>query len=169
MSTPFLGSLLCTAFGFAPKGWADCNGQLVAINQNQALFALLGTFFGGDGRATFGLPDLRGRVALGTSTPAQQGAVGGQALHTLTLAEVPWHTHTVQATTNVANNKQPAGHLLAATSGSLTIYSNNPSNVATLNPGSVSVMAGGQPHENRQPFLVMNWIIALQGIFPPHN
>jgi len=159
---------MCFAFNFPPKGWALCAGQLLPINQNQALFALLGTTFGGNGQTNFALPDLRGRTPVHTGNGITLGQTGGQESHTVTMQELPAHTHPVSATTNIANQGDGKGNLLAKTTGNLTIYSLQPPDT-TLNPATVSNIGGSQPHENRSPYLAMNWCIALQGIFPSQN
>lgn len=170
MSQPFLGSLMLVSFNFAPKGWTMCAGQLLAINQNQALFSLLGTTYGGDGRVTFGLPDLRGRTpVMADNSTIQLGQKGGEESHTLTSGEVPAHNHLLQATTNAASSGSPTGDLLGTTSGNVTPYKQSAQLNAQLAPGTVPPAGGSQPHENRQPFLAMTWIIALQGIFPSRN
>jgi microcystin-dependent protein len=166
MSTPFLGEIKVISWNYAPKGWAFCNGQFLPINQNQALFSLLGTMYGGNGQTTFALPDLRGRVPVHVGSGFTQGQAGGQEFHTVTASEMPAHTHLISGSTN--------------TSGATNVPTNNifaPSNVATyhtaanttLLPDEVTNVGGSQPHENRQPFLVVNYIIALQGIFPSQN
>lgn len=169
MGTPFLGELKLVSFNFAPKGWTECNGQLLPINQNQALFALLGTMYGGDGRVNFGLPDLRSRTPIAFGNGFTQGEAGGQESHTVTIGELPTHVHGVNATTTVASATKEGGHLLGTTSGNLTIYSPAVANLTPMNVATVTNVGGSQPHENRQPFLVLNWIIALQGIFPSRN
>jgi microcystin-dependent protein len=161
----FLGQLILAPFGFAPRGWAQCNGQIMAINQNQALFALLGTFFGGNGVQTFALPNLQGRTPIGMNDAFPIGANGGEAQHTLTQSEVPSHSHNLQAATTGANGNSPTGAILAGGGANIFVPSANlkamfPQNLATV---------GGQFHENRQPYLVMNWCIALTGIFPSRN
>jgi microcystin-dependent protein len=168
MADGFLGELKLVSFGFAPKGWAQCNGQLLAINQNQALFALLGTTYGGNGQTTFALPDLRGRTPIGFGNLSPQGEKAGEENHTLVINEVPAHTHQLTATTDAANSIKPGAHVLATTSGNLTIYASNVSNLTPMAP-SIPAIGGSQPHPNQQPFLVMNWIILLQGIFPSRN
>jgi microcystin-dependent protein len=159
MSEPFLGELKLMSFSFAPKAWAQCNGQLLPINQNQALFSLLGTMYGGNGQTTFGLPDMRGRVPIhrGRST---QGQKVGEEFHTLNLNEMPAHPHSVFASSQ--NGNQAGPKILAALSDAYTTATN----LTTIAPGTVSNTGGSQPHENRQPYLVLNWCIALQGIFP---
>jgi microcystin-dependent protein len=165
MAEPFLAELRLMSFNFAPKGWAQCNGQQLPINQNQALFSLLGTTYGGNGQTTFGLPDLRGRVPVHFGNGHTLGEAGGQEFNTLTKSQMPAHPHTVNATSADANQPAPANAILAgannmyAAAGSLT----------TLQPASVTNQGGSQPHENRQPSLVLNWCIALQGIFPSQN
>jgi microcystin-dependent protein len=163
MSTPFLGELKLASFNFPPKGWAGCNGQFLPINQNQALFALLGTTYGGNGQTTFALPDLRGRTPLHVGSSLTQGAVQGQEAHTVTVSEMPAHNHVVKAST-VLGNKADIG-ILAGLSNAYAAFTD----LTTLHPGTVTNVGGSQAHENRQPFLVLNWIIALQGIFPSRN
>jgi microcystin-dependent protein len=167
MGNPYMGQLVLGAWNFAPRGYALCNGQLMAISTNQALFALLGTIYGGDGVRTYALPNLQGRTPIG-SNPAQGlpiGVVAGEAFHTLTQSEVPGHTHTLNAVTNKASLTAPAGAMLAL--GDQTVYA-PPSNQVAMNPGTLGIV-GGQPHENEQPYLVMNWCISLSGIFPSRN
>ena len=163
MAEPFLAEIRIMSFNFAPKGWAMCNGQLLPINQNQALFSLLGTTFGGDGRTTFGLPDLRGRVPIHVGSGWSLGQKGGEEFHTVTQQEMPSHLHGVQANSAAANKAVPTGNFLANVS--TKVYGATV-NLTTLHPSTVSNLGGSQPHENRQPFLVLNFCIALQGIFP---
>jgi microcystin-dependent protein len=179
MTTPFLGTIQLFAFSFPPKGWAACNGQLMAINTNQALFSLLGTTFGGDGIRTFALPDLRSRTPISATpdTPIPIGAVAGQEMHTLLTSEMPTHTHQMFAdstTPDVSNTNIPTSNVLGQSGGlgtgpyTVKMYSTGaPNNV--LAPQSVSMAGNSQPHENRMPYLVMNFCIALQGIFPSRN
>jgi microcystin-dependent protein len=169
MSTPFLGEVRITSFNFAPKGWALCNGQLMQISQNQALFALLGTTYGGNGVQTFALPNLQSRTPVHFGEGISQGQVGGEEAHTLTLAELPTHDH-ADASFDLGTSTDPSAKRLGAKSGrgGKDIYANTNIN-QPLDPGSVDSVGGGQAHENRQPFLVVNFIIALTGIFPPHN
>ena len=168
MSEPFIGQLMLFAFNFAPRGWAQCNGQLLPINQNQALFSLLGTTYGGDGRTTFGLPNLMGRTPVMAGQGISLGQVGGEETHTLTLAETPQHIHAMMATTNSPDQGVAANHQLAKTAGNQTPYAAS-SNLSSFANGAVTNAGGSQPHENRQPYLVMTWCIALQGIFPSQN
>jgi microcystin-dependent protein len=165
MSEPFLGEIKITAFNFAPRGWALCNGQLLPINQNQALFSLLGTTYGGDGRVNFGLPDLRGRIPIHIGSGHTQGERGGETAHTLSIAEMPTHIHQVVASNQTYNSVSPTNAVLA---GAPNMYA-NPSNLTTLVPDTVTNVGGSQAHNNMQPYLVLNFVIALQGIFPSQN
>ena len=167
MSTPFLEEIKFVSFNFAPKGWAMCNGQLLPINQNQALFSILGTTYGGDGRVNFALPEFRGRVPVHRGDGITEGQSGGQEAHTVTMSEMPAHNHFATAS-NLAdgsNVNTPSGSIPANSSVSPYRSSIN----TTLAPNSVTNFGGSQPHENRQPYLVINFIIALQGIFPSQN
>lgn len=166
MAEPFLGEIRAMSFGFPPKGWALCNGQLMPINQNQALFALLGTTFGGDGRVNFALPDLRGRVPIHAGSGHVLGERGGEQAHTLSIAETPTHTHAANAASDAADTPVPTGNLLATASGE--IY-NDPLSLTALNPGTVGNTGGSQAHLNMQPFLTITFCIALTGIFPSRN
>jgi microcystin-dependent protein len=169
MATPFLGEIRVTSFSFAPKGWALCNGQLLPIVQNTALFSLLGTYYGGDGRTTFALPNLQGRVPLHAGAGFVQGQQGGEDRHTVTLDELPAHTHTLATATDFANASLPAGALPAAKPrGGQNIYAPVGA-TTTLDPAAIGPSGGGQPHENRQPFLTLSFVISLQGIFPSRN
>jgi microcystin-dependent protein len=170
----FLGQIQAVGFGYAPRGWALCQGQLMPIRQYQALFALLGTTYGGDGVTTFGLPDLRARVPIGTGTgpglPSYtQGQKGGVEQVSLTVGQIPTHLHSVQGTLQAGGGGEfnaPNGGYLAA--GTLKEYSAGPANT-TMQANSVTAtlnISGNQPHENRPPFIAMNYAIALQGIFP---
>jgi len=167
MTQPFLGEIRMTSFNVAPKGWALCNGQLLPIDQNQALFSLLGNIYGGDGTTNFGLPDLRGRVPMhfsGTNFPL--AGYGGEEQHTLLVSEIPAHTHTLFANPNPAINTEPGEQLLATATDNA--YTTNPNN-SVMATQSVANGGGSQPHENMQPSLVINFMIALQGIFPSEN
>ena len=165
MGTPFMGEVKIISWNFAPKGWSLCNGQFLPINQNQALFSLLGTMYGGNGQTTFALPDLRGRVALHVGAGFTQGQAGGQEAHTVTQSEMPAHNHFATAVNGTANTENPTGNFLATNPAAL--YNTAPN--TTLQPGTVTNVGGSQPHENRQPFIVLNFIIALQGAFPSQN
>lgn len=160
MAEPFLAELRLMSFNFPPKGWAQCNGQLLPINQNQPLFALLGTTYGGDGRVNFGLPDLRSRVPLHEGSGFTLGERGGEEFHTLNLGEMPAHNHMIQASSQ--NGNQAAPSLLAAVEN---VY-REPTDLTPIHPSTITFTGGSQPHENRPPFTVLNWCIALQGIFP---
>jgi len=164
--TPYLGEIALFPFGFAPKDWAMCNGQLLPINQNQALFSLLGTTYGGDGRVNFGLPDLRGRMIVHVGNGHTLGERGGEEAHTLTLNELPRHNHALNVA-NAPTQANPAGALVAATGGGQ--FTKNPAS-APMDASAVTSIGGNQPHENRSPYLVLNYCIAIQpGIFPSQN
>ena len=170
MSTPFLSEIKIISFNFPPKGWAFCNGQLLPINQNQALFALLGTTYGGDGRVNFALPNLQGRSAMHASSGHPLGQRSGETAHTLTTNEMPAHGHTLNAVTDIANASVPGNALPAARGrGGPLLYAGGGSTPVTMSPKSISAQGGGQPHENMQPYLTLNFVIALQGIFPSQN
>jgi microcystin-dependent protein len=162
-----MGELKLMSFNFAPKGWAQCNGQLLPINQNQALFSLLGTTYGGDGRVNFALPDLRGRTPIHVGNGFTQGERAGEEAHTLVQAEMPAHTHQLKASGANAETPVPVVSLLGKANNTYTtpVAQSN----TTLRPDSVSNVGGSQPHENRNPLLTLNWCIALQGTFPSRN
>jgi microcystin-dependent protein len=166
MSEAFLTEIKIVSFGFPPKGWALCNGQLLPINQNQALFSLLGTTYGGDGRVNFGLPNLQGRVPIHMGDGHILGEVGGEQNHTLSISETPSHTHLVSASSG-AQTAAPVATTSYPGSGNLNAYGASPD--TPMNPGIVGNNGGSQPHDNMQPYLVLNFIIALQGIFPSQN
>jgi microcystin-dependent protein len=154
------------SFDFAPKGWAQCNGQLLPINQNQPLFALLGTTFGGDGRVNFALPDLRGRIPIHVGSGHTLGERGGEQAHTLSLSEIPTHIHFDQVSTlSSSGNDNPSNRFL----GSVNDMYHTPTNLTPMNPGTIANAGGSQPHLNMQPFLTLLFAIALQGIFPSPN
>ncbi len=169
MGTPYLAEIRLTSFSYAPKGWALCDGQLLPINQNQALFALLGTTYGGDGRTNFALPDLRGRAPMHFSGTHTLGATGGENSHTLAASEMPAHSHTLRASSKVAASSSPNGGVLAQPGRGATPAFAAATSLVPLNPEAIGDSGGGQPHENRPPFLAMNFVIALQGIFPSRN
>jgi microcystin-dependent protein len=164
MSTPYLSEVRIVSFNFPPKGWAFCNGQTLAIDQNQALFALLGTTYGGDGIRTFALPNLQGRIPVHLGNGFTQGQSGGEATHTLNVNEIPAHAHTVQASKSMGTRQNPEGNYWAAAP--------TPGYAAASTRDGVlagSSTGGSQPHENRPPYLALSFVIALQGIFPSQN
>lgn len=165
MAEPFLSEIRIMSFQFPPKGWAMCNGQLLPINQNQALFALLGTTFGGDGRVNFALPDLRGRTPIHSGTGHPLGERGGEQAHTLSISELPVHTHLVQISNNPGNPGFTNNNMLA-NSGEERRFTTQGTHLTSLAPASVGNTGGSQAHLNMQPFLILNFCIALQGIFP---
>jgi microcystin-dependent protein len=166
MAEPFLSELRIMSFVFPPKGWALCNGQLLPINQNQALFSLLGTTFGGDGRVNFALPDLRARTPIHVGSGHTLGEQGGEQAHTLSIAELPTHTHVLNvSTTSTGGNASPNG---GVPGGANNAY-HSPASLTSLTPASVANTGGSQAHLNMQPFLTLNFCIALQGIFPSPN
>jgi microcystin-dependent protein len=165
MSEPFLSEIKIVAFNFPPKGWALCNGQFLPINQNQALFSLLGTTYGGNGQTTFALPNLRGQVPIHVGSGHTLGEQGGSTSVTVNMQQMPTHTHGLMGTQTNANAGLPTGNLLGRTSSLYT----SPSALTTLAPSSVTSVGGSQPHNNMMPYLVLNFVIALQGIFPSPN
>jgi microcystin-dependent protein len=168
MAEPFLAEIRLMSFGFAPKGWATCDGQLLPINQNQALFSLLGTNFGGDGRVTFGLPDYRGRAPMHVGSGHTLGERGGEATHTLVIGELPTHVHTLNATSGTAMTNLAINTMLLGTSSPQNLYG-PPTNAVAMSPAAISSTGGSQAHLNLQPYLTINFSIALQGIFPSQN
>ena len=168
MSEPFLSEIRLMSFVFAPRGWALCNGQLLPINQNQALFSLLGTTYGGDGRVNFALPDLRARAPVHVGGGHTLGERGGEAAHTLSLAELPAHEHGVTGTTSQATTRLVGPTVALAASTGSAAYS-LPSSPVSMAAGSLGSVGGSQAHENRQPYLTLSFCIALQGIFPSPN
>ena len=166
MSEPFLGEIKIISWNFPPKGWAFCNGQLLPINQNQPLFSILGTTYGGDGRVNFGLPNLQGRMPVHVGNGIALGERGGEAAHTLNISELATHTHTpVGSSTNPPTQPGAAGNLWSANNAKPFAASAN----VAMNPAGILPAGGSQPHENMSPYLVLNFIIALQGIFPSQN
>ncbi len=170
MSEPFLAEVRIVGFNFAPRGWAFCDGQILPINQNQSLYSLLGTTYGGDGRTSFALPDLRSRTPIHVSDGHRLGQKGGAETVTLTAAEIGAHTHTVKASSTNADETQPAGHILAATVDPDFAYRDpEAANMVTIRSGTVANAGGGQGHNNMQPYLTLAFCIALQGLFPSRN
>lgn len=165
MAEPFLSEIRLMSFVYAPQGWALCNGQLLPINQNQALFSLLGTTFGGDGRVNFALPDLRGRVPIHVGVGHTLGERGGEQAHTLSFNEIPSHTHMVFGSPSNANVAPAVSNVLAAANNAY----GPPSNLVVLGSTSIAASGGSQAHLNMQPFLTLTFAIALQGIFPSPN
>jgi microcystin-dependent protein len=164
MAEPFLGEIRIMSFAFNPQGWAMCNGQFLPINQNQALFSLLGTTYGGNGQTTFALPDLRGQVPIHKGSGFTQGQKGGEQAHTITISELPTHTHVLSGTSNAGTALVPGGNLLAKNAN--LGYHSPDNNLAAMAAGSIANVGGSQAHLNMQPFLVLTFCIALQGIFP---
>jgi microcystin-dependent protein len=163
---PFIGEIRIAAFGIAPKGWALCNGQLLSINQNQALFSILGTTYGGDGRTNFALPDLRGRVPVHFDGTLSLGSKAGEEAHRLTQTEMPTHQHVVSGTSAPADTGSPTGNFWASGSGQSPFASSGNTGMA---PNAVAPAGGPQPHENMSPYLTVNFIIALVGIYPSRD
>lgn len=173
MSEPFLAEIRIVPYDFAPRGWAFCNGQLMLVSQNTALFALLGTAYGGDGKAMFGLPNLQGAAPLGAGsgpglTPRSLGERGGATAVTLLASEMPSHSHSVAASTTVGNQAGPEGNVWAQAGAArgLSMYATSPGNSTNLSSVALRPAGGGQPHNNMPPYLTLNFIIALQGVFP---
>jgi microcystin-dependent protein len=167
VSEPFLGEIKMMGFDFAPRYWAQCNGQLLPVNQNQPLFALLGTRYGGDGRVNFALPDLRGRVPEHFGSRIQ-GTKGGEEAHTVTQAEMPAHNHVFVADDVTASTNAPFLNARLANSTPQNLYGPFSSPTA-MDPGAIANVGGSQPHDNMQPYLTINFCIALTGIFPTIN
>lgn len=168
MATPYIADLMCISWNYAPKGWAFCNGQLLAINQNQALFSLLGTTYGGNGQTTFSLPNLQGRVPVGVGAGFTLGEVGGETAHTLSQAELPAHNHALMVSNANSGLPKVSGNTPGVTPSNSPLYG-PAQNLVAMSGAVLSNVGGSQPHENEQPYLVLNWIIALQGIFPSRN
>ncbi len=165
MSEPFLSEIKIVSFNFAPKGWALCNGQFLPINQNQALFALLGTVYGGNGQTTFALPNLRGNVPIHMGNGHTLGEKAGSTSVTININQLPTHVHSAGATSALADTTASTGNLLAGVNNGYAA----PAALTALIPSTISNVGGSQPHNNMMPYLVLNFIIALQGIFPSQN
>lgn len=169
MSEAFLGEIKLSAFNFPPKGWALCNGQNLPINQNQALFSILGTTYGGNGITTFALPNLRGRAPVHFGGTLTLGESGGQESVALLTSQIPAHTHAVRASGLSAVSNDPAGKVFAKKPRfGINTYA-PPSSLVPMNPAAIGPAGGSQPHDNMQPYLVLNFIIALVGIFPSRD
>ena len=173
MSDPFVAEIRIFPFNFAPKGWAFCNGQLLPISQNTALFSLLGTNYGGDGRSTFGLPNLQGRAVMHPGqgpglSPRSLGETGGSDTVTLLQSQMPSHTHALVASNEIGEDRKAAGEAAARSTGG-PLYGPVPATPVALAVESVSVLGGSQPHNNLMPYLTLNFCIALQGVFPPRS
>lgn len=171
---PYLGEIQIFAFGFAPKNWTPCNGQILSIAQNQALFSLLGTTYGGDGVTTFALPDLRGRTAISSGqgqglTNRTLGEKAGEAGHTLITTEIPAHTHSVNGVSNDGDNGDPTGRYPATGPSGLGNTYGPATNTVQMSTAALGIGGGGQSHENQQPYLVLNFCIALVGVYPSRN
>jgi microcystin-dependent protein len=165
MSEPYIGEIRMVGFNFAPQGWAVCDGSSRPIAEYEALFNLIGTTYGGDGQATFNLPDLRGRLPVHPAAAQVIGQSGGQEAVAVSTNDVPAHTHPAAAVTAAGNQSSPVGNVWAATTGGTNLYSSSVG-TATLNPGAVSQAGGNQPHDNLSPYVVLNFIISLFGVFP---
>jgi len=168
MATPFVGQLMLFPYNFVPRGWVQCAGQLLPVNQYSTLFSLILNTYGGDGVTNFALPDLRGRAALGSGPIFVRGQMGGEEVHTLTAQEVPSHSHILQATTAAATLPKPLNNLLGTSTPSIYVQQ-LPNTSQTLASGTVAVAGQSLPHENRTPYLAITWCIALTGIFPSRN
>lgn len=166
MSEPFLAEVRMVGFNFAPRGWAFCDGQILPINQNQSLYSLLGTTYGGDGRTSFALPDLRGRTPMHVNASHPEGQKSGEETHTLSVNEIPQHTHGAQATNNPSAGDDPTGKVLGQ--GPTNIYAPHATS-APMGGNMIANAGGSQAHENMQPYLAVNFCIALQGLFPSRN
>ena len=170
MAEPFLSEIRIMSFGFPPKGWALCDGQLLPINQNQALFSILGTTYGGDGRQNFRLPNLQGRVPVHAGNGIALGQSAGEMAHTLTANELPTHTHTMYGSADQATSSTPGSSVVLSSKArrGKNVYAQSPSDTP-LAPQAVTIVGGSQAHLNTSPSLVLNFCIALQGIFPSQN
>lgn len=166
VGTPFMSEVKIITWNFPPKGWAFCNGALLPINQNQALFVLLGTTYGGNGQTTFALPELRGRTPIHQGQGFIMGQSGGEEFHTITQGETPTHIHFMSAVSEAGDTTAPSNNWLARSATEPYRAFSNPT---TMEPSSITYVGGNQPHENRQPYLVLNFVIALQGVFPSRN
>jgi len=167
MASSFMGEIRLVAFNFAPQGWAQCNGQFLPINQNQALFSLLGTTYGGNGQTTFALPDFRARVPIHMGGGHTLGEKAGENAHTLSVSEIPTHTHVLSGSSNAGTALLPGNNLLAQSNNQF--YQTNINSLTAMHASCISPVGGSQAHENRQPYLALLFCISLQGIFPSQN
>jgi microcystin-dependent protein len=171
MGTPYMSEIRIMSFNFAPKGWAECNGQFLPINQNQALFSLLGTTYGGNGQTTFALPDLRGRIPIHMGQGFTEGEAAGQEAHTVSIGELPQHQHFATASTTQAvagGGSTPTNTKILGQARGSFLYGPSSALIAMDNR-EISTVGGSQPHANMQPYTVLNFCIALQGAFPSQN
>ena len=169
MATPYIGEIRMFAGSFAPAGWAFCDGRLVAISENETLFNLIGTIYGGDGQQTFALPDLRGRAPVHQGATLGIGQLGGTEQVTLTTSQIPVHTHAAFGSTALATTPDPTGKVPASSTGATIFPYGLDAPATTLDPTSISAAGGSQPHDNMQPYLCVSFIIALFGVFPSPN
>lgn len=169
MAEPYLGEIRLLSFNFAPRNWAQANGQILSIQQNQALFSLCGTMYGGNGTTTFALPDLRGRAPMHVGPSYIQGQAVGEQTHTLLLTEIPTHTHIIGTSSKTADLSSPGNNMQFATYATNQYFSEGNANLAPMNANNVGSAGGSQPHANMQPYLALNFCIALSGIFPSRN
>jgi microcystin-dependent protein len=165
MSDPYIGEIKVISFNFAPRGWAFCNGQLLPINQNQALFSILGTMYGGNGQTNFALPNFQAKMPIHQGQGYTVGQTGGEVAHTLTINEMPAHNHPAMGAAT-ATGGSPNGTVWAPAEGALEFF---PTPNTTMSPAAINNAGGSQPHNNEAPYLVLNFIIALVGIFPSRN
>jgi len=169
MAEPFVGEISPVSFAFAPKGWALCNGQILPITQNQALFSLLGTTYGGNGTTNFALPNLQGRVSVHSSSNYPLGSTGGFEGITLNINQIPAHSHAPVCSTQAGTTGEAAGQVWAGSSSGETLYQTGSNSNGQMAPNLITPSGNSQPHTNLQPFQVINFIIALQGIYPTRN
>lgn len=167
MAEPFVGEIRLFSFGIIPQGWAPCNGQMMQINTNQALYSILGNRFGGDGRTTFALPDLRGRVPVTMSNELPLAAAGGEAVHTLTVSEIPQHTHQAIGGSEAATLPNPSGNVWGTMAATRPIYASTPN--VKMNSEAIGTTGASQGHNNMQPYTAVSFCIALVGIYPSRS
>ncbi len=168
MAQPFVGEIILAGFNFQVNGWNFCNGALIAISENSTLFNLIGTTYGGDGQQTFAVPDLQGRLAVHQGSGYVIGQKAGVETVTLTTSQIPAHNHPLQASSAIASVDNPSGAVFA-NSGQNDVYISAVAPANAMNAGTVGFAGGNQPHENMQPYLVLNWLISMFGVFPSQN